>query len=526
MNINRRGFIFGSVAAASLAGCATGKTGLRALKPGEKRTIAMIGCGSQMRSTLIPCFLDPQSAPNVRIAAVCDCDVVRAKGCAKQVDDVQGVGTCKIVLDFREVLADPSIDMVCVATPDHWHAYICIEAMRRGKDVYCEKPLAWSVQETKELVKAERKFGRIFQTGSMQRSSREFRDAVALVRGGLIGNVWYVDVNFGHADAKLGGPSQPVRFWDDPKNAAAEGAPNPDVDWTMWLGPAAMRPYSDQLAPRGIHMFYPMFWRCDDDLASGYCGDWGAHHLDIAQWGLDMDRSGPYRVIRSDEPHSTDLFHGGRRQFGVRMLFKKPYGDVELYHGPFSLVKGEEHGWGTVFYGDKGIVAVNREKIAVWTGTGLVKPTRDIRRKLQTCEFMPEKIATSSIRSLVGDPSLEASLSFIEKKYADVIARAGLYRSERYARDFSLKPPTMPDWLYRTAQHVRDFCACVESRQPPITPAETGGRACALCLLANMSYKHDVGFDWDPERMEFANGTGKGIPLSRPGDSNGWEAKA
>ena len=519
-DISRRTFILGS-AAASFAGCATRK--VRSPGSGEKRALAIIGCGSQSRSTLIPCFLDQQSAPNVRIVATCDCDIARAKGSAKQVDAVQGAGSCRVVRDFRDVLADDSIDMVCVATPDHWHAYICVEAMKRGKDVYCEKPLTWCVAETKELIAAERKYGCVFQTGSMQRSSRGFRDAVALVRGGLIGNVRYVDANFGHADGKQGGPSQPVRFWDDPKNAAAESAPNPDVDWALWLGPAKRRPYSDQLAPRGVHMFYPMFWRCDDDLASGYCGDWGAHHLDIAQWGLDMDRSGPYRVICSDEPYSTDLFHGGRRQFGVRMLFRKPYGDVELRHGPFSLVKGMKHGWGTVFYGDKGIVAVNREKIAVWTGTGLVKPTDDIRRKLQTCEFMPEKIATSSIRSLVGDPSLEGSLLFIEEKYADVIARAGLYRSDRHV---SREPSTMPDWLYMTAQHVRDFCACVESRKQPIAPAETGGRACTLCHLANMSYKYDTGFDWDPEAMEFANGTGRGIDLGRAGDCNGWIVRA
>ncbi len=492
--INRRGFLFGTAAAAALSGCATKKVGLRELKPGEQRTIAMIGCGSQMRWTLIPQFLNKNNAPNVRIVAVCDCDKVRMQNAARQVNKAYGNQDCRCVSDFRDIINDPAIDMICVATPDHWHAYICVEAMKNGKDVYCEKPLTWSVQEAREIILAEKKYGRIFQTGSMQRSSREFRDAVALVHGGLIGDVKYVDANFGTHNDKCGGPSHPVRFWDNPSNAAKEGAPNSDCDWKLWLGPAKIRPYSDQLAPRGVHSYFPLFWRCDDDLATGYCGDWGAHHLDIAQWGLRMDASGPKRVIRSDEPHSTNLLHGGRRQFGVRMVFATPSGDVELTHGAFNL------GWGTVFYGTKGIVAVNRGKIAVWTGIGTVKPTPEIRKQIGSCAFMPEKIAINSLGK-----KLYEQLDKLEKDYADVIKRAGIYRSEN---------------------HVRNFCACVESRKAPITTGEIGSRASILCQLCNISYKYDTGFDWDPVTMTFANGTGEGIALAREGGSNGWEVKA
>jgi predicted dehydrogenase len=494
MKMNRRSFLFGSAVAATVPSFAADKKiGLRPLKPGEPRTIAMIGCGIQMYRTLIPQFLDKRNAPNVRIVAVCDCDKRRMKIAADRVNQAYKDTRCRQVADFQEIIRDPSIDMVCIGTPDHWHAYICVEAMKHGKDVYCEKPLTWSVQEAKELIVAEKKYGRIFQTGSMQRSSREFRDAVALVRGGLIGDVMYIDANFGRANHKWGGPSQPLRFWDDPTNAAKEGAPNPDIDWKRWLGPAKWRPYSDMLSPRGMHGFYPNFWRCDDDLATGYCGDWGAHHFDIAQWGLDMDASGPFKVICSDEAYSTDLLHGGRRQFGVTMLFKKPYGDVTLRHGPFNT-------WGTVFYGTKGIVAVNRGRIAVWEGTGLVKPTAEIRKAVNAGTFMADKIVASSLRK-----RLHVELNLIEKKYADVIARSGVYVSH---------------------QHVQNFCACVESRKPTITTAEIGSRASTLCQLANISYKHDTGFDWDPVNMTFANGTGKGIALMREGDCNGWAVKA
>ena len=492
MNINRRHFILGSAAAAALAGHATEKTGLRQLKPGEKRTMALIGCGKQQQH-LANQFLKNDK---IKIVAACDCDRVRAKGQADKVNKHYKNNECRVIYDFREIIRDPSIDMVCIATPDHWHAYMCVEAMKHGKDVFCEKPLTWSVQESREIIKAEKKYGRVFQTGSMQRSSREFRDAVAVVRGGFIGDVMYVDANFGPG-GKGGAPSQPVRFWDDPNNAAKEGAPNPDVDWTMWLGPAAMRPYSDRHAPRGVHNFYPYFWRCDDDLGSGYCGDWGAHHLDIAQWGLDMDRSGPYKVIRSDEPYSTDLYHGGRRLFGVKLVFKKPYGDVVLTHGSFA------NRWGTVFYGTKGIVAVNRGKIAVWSGTGLVTPTPEIRKGVANCSFMKDKLLAEG-----SGRSLGAALDKIEKEYGlthESIAKYGVYVS---------------------TDHYRNFFDCVESRKAPVTDGETGSRASILCILCNMSYKHDAGFDWDPVKNEFANGTGHGIPLCRQGDCNGWEVKA
>ena len=339
MDLNRRNFLFGSAAAAALAGCATTKKGVRTLKEGEKPTVAIIGYGLRARD-LMREFLDLNDM--CRVTAVCDCDKVRLAAGVKRVNEFyakKGIeNKCEAYADFRDVIKNPDIDMVCIVTPDHWHAYMSVEAMKAGKDVYCEKPLTFNVDESRKVMAAQKKYDRVFQTGSMQRCWPEFRTAVMIVRNGLIGDVKYVDANYGRGGQKLGGPSHPIRFFDEPEKAAAEGAPNADVDWNMWLGPAKWRPYSDRLAPRGMHKSYSqvMFWRFDDDIGTGYNGDWGAHHLDIAQWGLDADKSGPYKIIRSDEPHSTDLFHGCRRQFGMKMLFKKPYGDVELYHGPFG----------------------------------------------------------------------------------------------------------------------------------------------------------------------------------------------
>jgi predicted dehydrogenase len=503
MNLNRRSFLFGSAAALTLAGRAdTKKMGLRPLKPGEKRNAAMIGCGIQMRTALIPQFLNKNYAPNVTIVATCDCDKTRANAAAKQVNRAYRSNKCRAYYDFREVLNNPNIDIVCIATPDHWHAYIAVEAMKHGKDVYCEKPLTFSIDESKKVIEAQQKYGRVFQTGSMQRSWKEFYTAVMIVRNGLIGDVKYVDANYGAGGKKLGGPSHPMRFWDNPKNAANESKPNNDVDWRMWLGPAKYRPYSDQLAPRGVNRFYPMFWRFDDDLGSGYNGDWGAHHLDIAQWGLDADNSGPVKIIRSNEPYSTDLFHGGRRQFGMKMIFNKPYGDVELYHGPFGV-------WGTVFYGTKGIVAVNRGKVAVWTDTGLVKPDANVRSQLAKGTFMPTKLVAAYVGK---DYGTKATVSADNKLDGAI---------KKLTEFFKLKDAKVQ--LMKSSNHVRNFCECVESRETTITPASVGGRSCTLCLLCNMSYQYDSSFDWDPVKMTFANGTGQGISLKREGGCNGWE---
>ena len=515
MNINRRNFLFGSAAAATLAGYATNKMGLRALKPGEKRNIAMIGYGIQMRTALIPQFLDKSNNTTMKIVAVCDCDKVRAAAGAKQVNDACKNLDCRAVADFRDILCDPTVDAVCIATPDHWHAYMCVEAMKHGKDVYCEKPLTFSIDEAKKVIAAQEKYGRVFQTGSMQRSWKaksEFRTACMIVRNGFIGSIRYVDANYGIGGKKLGGPSHPVRFFDVPENAATEGAPNPDVDWNMWLGPAKWRPYSDQLAPRGVNEFYPMFWRFDDDIGSGYNGDWGAHHLDIAQWGMDMDDSGPYKIIRSDEPHSTDLFHGGRRQFGMRMLFtsKVDGKDIELYHGPFGVVTGSG-GWGTVFYGTNGIVAVNRGKLAVWTGFDATKkrPDLEMRKQIEQMTFRPENVVASSVGKDYGTDAAAKTDDALEKAIDTLVAR--------------FKLDTAPVQLYKSVNQVRNFCECVESRKPTVSPASVGGRSGTLCLLCNMSYQYDTGFDWDGKKMELKGCNCKGISIRREHYRNGWD---
>ena len=266
------------------------------------------------------------------------------------------------------------------------------------------------------------------------------------------------------------------------------------------------RPYSNQLAPKGVNSFYPMFWRFDDDIGTGYNGDWGAHHLDIAQWGMDMDKSGPYRIIRSEEPYSDNLYHGGRRQFGMKMLFKGKDGDIELYHGPFGVITGSG-GWGTVFYGTDGIVAVNRGKIAVWKGTGLVKPDLEIRKQIESGEFMKDKIVAASIGKDYGTDAVVKKDEVLAKTLSVLIGAFDLEKA--------------PVQLYKSVNQVVNFCECIETREETVSPAETGARGAVLCQLCNMSYVYDTGFDWDPVKMDFANGTGDAAWLKRAA-YRGW----
>ncbi len=498
-NLNRRNFLLGTAATAALAGCAT--TPARARGTGKKLKVAVIGYGIQARTALIPQFIRNE---NVVIIAVADCDKVRREAGAKHVNDWYAgkkmPANCKAVADFRDVLKDPAVDAVCIATPDHWHAYMSVEAMKAGKDVYCEKPLTFSVEEAIKVYKAQEKYGAVFQTGAMQRSWNEFRTAVKIVRNGFIGDVKYVDCNYGASDpnSRLGGPSQPHRFFSDIKNAAKEGAPNPDCDWDMWLGPAPWSPYSDQCAPRGVNHFYPMFWRFDDNFGSGYNGDWGAHHLDIAQWGLNLDKSGPVKVVRSDAPYSQNPIHGCRRQFGMKFILEN---GCEIYHNPFSV-------WGTVFYGTKGIVAVNRGKIAVWLGNG-VKPTDEIRAQLAKAEFGGMTLIAASVGKDYGtdatvkkDNRLDSAIKVLEKHFDLANAKEQLYYSKN---------------------QVDNFVECCETGKMTISPAEVGARAAILCLLCNLSYIYDVSFDWDPVKNTFANGTGDPNWLKRPYNRNGWD---
>jgi predicted dehydrogenase len=299
----------------------------------ERITLGFIGVGTQNRGHL-GYFLGQK---DVQVLAVCDVDTTRRENAKATVEKRYGEQLksgqykgCAAYNDFRDVLARKDIDAVVIATPDHWHTIPVLEACRAGKDIYCEKPLSLTIREAKAMIDAVRKYNRVFQTGSQQRSSPEFRLACELVRSGRIGKVETVYVN-------VGGPSRPC---DLPEERL-----EPGLDWDRWLGPAPQRPYNSVLSPRGVHRHFPD-WRNYREYSGGMMTDWGAHHFDIAQWGLGMDDSGPIEIIPPEDP---------KAQKGVRYIYAN---GVVVIHGdqyePGKRVNG------VAFIGSEGKIFVNR----------------------------------------------------------------------------------------------------------------------------------------------------------------------
>ncbi len=239
---------------------------LGATAPSNRVAMAMIGIGWQGGGNMNS-FL---SCDDVQVLAVCDVNTKKMESAKDRVDKRYGNHDCRMIRDFREVCSRGDIDAVMIATPDHWHAYVGTFAANHGKDIYGEKPFTHDLLEGRALVSAVERNGRIWQTGSWQRSSGEMRRAVELVRNGRIGKVVRVEV--GLPSGGRGPAANP--------NAQIPAG----LDWDFWLGPAPYRPF------QGV---YDIQWRWVLDWGGGQLMDWIGHHGDIAQWGLGCDRSGP-----------------------------------------------------------------------------------------------------------------------------------------------------------------------------------------------------------------------------------------
>lgn len=329
--ISRRAFLRGGVVAAAAMALPNlaPRTAFGATAPSNRITLGMIGMGKMMRGH-VGGFL---RNPGVQILAVCDVEFKRLEIEKNRVNEYYSQQTdkgsykgCTAYKDFRELIARDDIDAVVIATPEHWHAIPCITAAKAGKDIFCEKPLTHTINEGKAIRDAVRRYGRVFQTGSQQRSDREFRLACELVRNGRIGKVHTVHVNVGGPPVDCYLPAQPV----------------PDgLDWDFWVGPSPWRPYNADIAPGRDFDGWPN-WRSYRDYSGGMMTDWGAHHFDIAQWGLGMDDSGPVEII---PPNDRD----------VKLLTYKYANGVTVYHGGGAGGKA-----GAEFIGSEGRVMVNR----------------------------------------------------------------------------------------------------------------------------------------------------------------------
>jgi predicted dehydrogenase len=268
--------------------------------------------------------------------AVCDIDTdVLAAGKAK-VDKAYGnTTTVTPYRAYEEVLFRKDIDAVTIALPDHWHGIASVMALRHGKDVYGEKPLAHTFHEGKCIVDAQKKYNRIWQTGSWQRSTENFRQACELVRNGRVGKITRIEVGLpsGHSD------------YNKTKDQTSPTPPPATLNYDRWLGPAQDMPYCPALLPKT--------WRWNLALGGGQLMDWIGHHVDIAHWGMGWDNTGPHEVSGVGEyPPANAVWNSATK---YRIEAKYPDNVTMVIAGGHPDIKG-----GTKWIGEKGWIWVTR----------------------------------------------------------------------------------------------------------------------------------------------------------------------
>jgi predicted dehydrogenase len=431
MHHSRRSFLQ-TAATAALPFILPSRVWAAATKPSAKFGVGFIGLGQRGHGVLRN-FLHHEE---VQVLAVCDVDTTRRENARKTVEEFYAEkagqkNPCATYNDFRELIARRDIDAVCIATPDHWHTIPTLAALAAGKDVFCEKPLTHTIHESLAILAAMKSGERVLQTGSMQRSMKEFRVTCELVRNGAIGKVERVACSFGDAPVPCDLPEEPLE---------------PGLDWNLWLGPAPVRGYNPILSPRGMPQRLPQ-WRKYREYGGGGVCDWGAHQLDIAQWGLGMDGSGPVAAFPPASPEAKQ---------GARLVYAN---GVTIEH---------QKGFGVDFFGTEGRVRVNRGKFVFEHQGKTIASFEDKKGK--------QKSDTSCARE---------------------VAKA----EKAFLQDARIK-------LYVSTDHLSDFVNCMKSRRKPITSEQIGARSAICCHLMNQAYIQRQKIAWDPARLALVGSTG------------------
>ena len=336
--LSRRKFI--KTAALGAVGVATFPQFLSSCKQSKKTStdglvrLGFIGLGQQAMYLLNGYI----SMPDVKVVAGSDVYGIKRERFKRRVSDYYendvNAETVEVYENYLDLIARDDIDAVVIATPDHWHAFMAIQACNAKKDIYLEKPLTFTIKEGQALVKAVRANGVILAVGSQQRSDANFQHAVRMVQEGKIGKIERVN-------ACVGAPPVPYDLPEEPVPT--------DLNWPLWLGPSEYVHYNSQLNP--LISLDPEqneqiwgAWRWYKELGGGFTTDWGAHMFDIAQWGIGMDGNGPVEIIPAGYEDTKYL------------TFKYANGTV-MTEEPFN----EKMTKGVKFWGDKGWIEVSRE---------------------------------------------------------------------------------------------------------------------------------------------------------------------
>lgn len=428
--------------------------------PSKKIQVGVVGCGRIALGMDIPGVWNSRDMATV--VALADCDAHRLHVTADRTRKrFEGdLPELKLYDDYRELLSDRSVDAVMFCTPEHWHAQQAVEAVAAGKDIYIQKPLAMTVFEGREIVKAVERSGRVFHIGTQQRSEGggtfgpQFRKAVEYVRSGRIGRVLRVEIGL---------PSDPA----EPSNAPLE-QPIPDnLNYDQWLGVAPEAPYSElRTHPQGSGRnanFGRPGWMVIQDYSMGMIANWGAHHIDIGQWALDMEGSGPVRV-------------SGKAEFPQRRLWDA-HGKMDVtleYAGGTIMHVADESVYpnGVRFVGEKGWIFCSR----------------------------------SSAKATIDDPGAGGK----HGRWRPLEAS----KAELIAGDAEVKVARNP------SNHHRVWFESIRSRQPTNITVESAHRTTTACILAFNAMNLKRPLQWDPKAERYINDDDANATLARPERGN------
>ncbi|MBM4037487.1 MAG: Gfo/Idh/MocA family oxidoreductase [Planctomycetes bacterium] len=316
-----------------------------AAAPSERVGLGCIGLGIQGMGNMRTF----QGNREVRVVAVCDVHENQRNQGKNAVDQFYSNKDCAAYGDFRELMARKDVDAVQITAPDHWHPLMILEAVRQGKHMYCEKPIGWSAHAGQVVRKAVKEGKVVFQFGTQQRSGGNFRRACELVRNGKIGQLKTILV---------GVPGS----WTCPKQPT-EPVPK-ELDYEMWLGPAPMAPYCfERCRPYTAGKGWSI-WYCISDYCMGMIGNWGVHHLDIAQWGNNTELSGPVEV-EGTGTFPKDMLTDCATHWQVENRYAN---GVTLVHMDDATARKhplqqEGHGHGVFWLGTEGWVHVDRSRM-------------------------------------------------------------------------------------------------------------------------------------------------------------------
>ncbi|HEX4796745.1 MAG TPA: Gfo/Idh/MocA family oxidoreductase [Humisphaera sp.] len=483
-SITRRSFVKGAALAVAaptiISARALGGGGVAA--PSERLTLGFIGIGKQGSGHVT----NLSSRANIEVLAVSDIHTGRRARAKKQVTDIYAAAERKSSVDeyvhYMDLLNRKDISAVLIAVPDHWHTAVSMEACKLKKDIYCEKPLTLTLHEAKLLLDTVNKYNVVFQTGSQQRSTGPFRQACEYVRNGRIGKI---------KEIHIGLPGVTSKFCDLPAEQTPEG-----IEWDIWLGQAPQRDYNDVLCRQtdnpGQYPFNPG-WRDYIEYSGGMITDWGAHHLDIVQWALDMDKAGP---TAARPPEKADDLYNAQVIYG-----HTPVGDnIPVTHIGGTVWEGDH--WEAPARGRGGRGAgrgAGQGRGAGATGAAAAPAT-------QPASTQPTLRHTKETNGIL----------FIGEKGRIFVNRSFIVSEP----DTILKDPIRDSdiQLYKSPNndHHLDWLECIKTRKTPVTGIEVGARSVAVCHIMNLTYWHRRALKWDPQKWEF------------PGDAeaNAWRDRA